>query len=206
MIHNRIRIARTSEDKDLVTIEERLAKGQPFYDTKTNRLFISEENNKKINTLVDSDAITSYISHKLHTPRKLKVKLNSTTDVTFDGSADQLAIPVIGTLPVVNGGTGVISSSMEANLTVKNATNVISTIAGKSISSIFESDGLTVKESSHSDVATDSDAIGNIRGNLITLAQLQNKFDNMEVKSIRGIDSTVGLIPVYGNGITLFYP
>lgn len=151
-MNNRIRIARTDSDKDLNSIgtNHTLVKGQPFYDTKTNRLFICETDYKKVNTLIDSDAITSYISHKLHTPRKLKVKLNSTTDVTFDGSADQLAIPVIGTLPVTNGGTGVISSSMEANLTVKNATNVKSAINGKSISTIFESDGITIKEATHS--------------------------------------------------------
>lgn len=46
---------------------------------------------------------------KLATARSLKVKLDSTTDITFDGSADQNAIPVTGTLSVANGGTGLAS-------------------------------------------------------------------------------------------------
>lgn len=43
---------------------------------------------------------------KLATARKLKTNLARTADSTFDGSADQLNIPVTGTLPVANGGTG----------------------------------------------------------------------------------------------------
>lgn len=43
---------------------------------------------------------------KLETARSLQVDLESSTAVTFDGSADQNAIPVTGTLPVSNGGTG----------------------------------------------------------------------------------------------------
>ena len=43
---------------------------------------------------------------KLTTARSLKTKLDSTTTVSFDGSADQNAIPVVGTLPIANGGTG----------------------------------------------------------------------------------------------------
>ena len=43
---------------------------------------------------------------KLTTARSLKTALNSTTAVTFDGSADQNAIPVTGTLGAGNGGTG----------------------------------------------------------------------------------------------------
>ena len=164
---NRIRIARTGSDKEISELEDKytLVKGQPFYDKKTNRLFICEEDYKKVNTLKDSDAITSYISHKLHTPRKLKVMLNSTTDVTFDGSADQLAIPVIGTLPVANGGTGVADSTTVSNITVKNATlsvdsnNVKDTINGQKITDIFEKDGLTVKKATNSDVANDVPAL-----------------------------------------------
>ena len=123
MIHNRIRIARTSEDKDLLDIQDTLSKGQPFYDTKTNRLFISEEDNKRINTLVDSDAVTSY---KIAVPRKLRTKLDSVIDATFDGSLDQEQIPITGVLPISNGGTGVSNSTTESNITVKNAKNIIS--------------------------------------------------------------------------------
>lgn len=43
---------------------------------------------------------------KLATARNLKVALGSTTDVTFDGSANQTSIPVSGTLAIANGGTG----------------------------------------------------------------------------------------------------
>lgn len=43
---------------------------------------------------------------KLATARSLKTKLDSTTAVTFDGSGAQDAIPVTGTLPIANGGTG----------------------------------------------------------------------------------------------------
>ena len=43
---------------------------------------------------------------KLKTARSLKTKLDSTTAVTFDGSAAQDAIPVTGILPVGSGGTG----------------------------------------------------------------------------------------------------
>jgi len=48
---------------------------------------------------------------KLATARKLKTNLASTADATFDGSADQASIPVTGTLPVANGGTGATSAS-----------------------------------------------------------------------------------------------
>lgn len=43
---------------------------------------------------------------KLSSARSLKVKLNSTTAITFDGSANQEEIPVTGTLPIANGGSG----------------------------------------------------------------------------------------------------
>lgn len=45
-------------------------------------------------------------SDTLTNPRKLKVLLSSTTDKTFNGSADLIDIPVSGTLPQTNGGTG----------------------------------------------------------------------------------------------------
>lgn len=45
-------------------------------------------------------------AEKLNTARKLKVNLASTSDVTFDGSANQTSIGVNGTLPATNGGTG----------------------------------------------------------------------------------------------------
>lgn len=44
---------------------------------------------------------------KLANARKLKTDLASTTDATFDGSTNQEAIPITGTLPAAHGGTGV---------------------------------------------------------------------------------------------------
>lgn len=46
----------------------------------------------------------------LLTARKLKVALGSTTDATFDGTADQTSIPISGTLGVAHGGTGVTTA------------------------------------------------------------------------------------------------
>lgn len=53
-----------------------------------------------------TSAGTADTAAKLATPRSLKTKLNSSTPVTFDGSGNQDAIPVVGTLPIGNGGTG----------------------------------------------------------------------------------------------------
>ena len=54
---------------------------------------------------------------KLATARSLKTKLDSTTAVTFDGSAAQDAIPVTGILPVANGGTGHAAELTETTAT-----------------------------------------------------------------------------------------
>ena len=45
-------------------------------------------------------------ANTLTTARQLKVNLGTTANATFDGSANQTNIPVSGTLPVTNGGTG----------------------------------------------------------------------------------------------------
>ena len=55
---------------------------------------------------LDTSGAWSGSAAKLTTARSLKTKLDSTTAVTFDGSAAQDAIPVTGTLPIGNGGTG----------------------------------------------------------------------------------------------------
>lgn len=52
---------------------------------------------------------------KLATARSLKVALGSTTAVTFDGSAAQESIPVSGTLPIKNGGTGQTNANAAFN-------------------------------------------------------------------------------------------
>lgn len=60
----------------------------------------------RVKTAIDSSGAFSGSAAKLTTARKLKTKLDSTSDATFDGSAAQEAIPVTGVLPVANGGTG----------------------------------------------------------------------------------------------------
>lgn len=61
---------------------------------------------------------------KLTDTVKLKVALGSTTDISFDGSADCLNIPISGTLEVPYGGTG--STSFTANSLIISGTNTTS--------------------------------------------------------------------------------
>ena len=53
----------------------------------------------------DGTGIVAF-ANKLTTARKLKTNLARTADSTFDGGSDQTNIPVTGTLPLGNGGTG----------------------------------------------------------------------------------------------------
>ena len=62
----------------------------------------------------------------LLTGRKLKVALGSTTDVTFDGTADVTNIPISGTLGVGNGGTGATTFTSGA-LLIGNGTSAVGT-------------------------------------------------------------------------------
>lgn len=64
---------------------------------------------------------------KLATARSLKVALGSTTAVTFDGSAAQDSIPVSGTLPTANGGTGNTSFTANRLLYTESASKMSST-------------------------------------------------------------------------------
>lgn len=59
-----------------------------------------------VRTATGDTTLNAGTATKLATARNLKVALNSTTDVTFDGSANQNSIPVSGVLPIANGGTG----------------------------------------------------------------------------------------------------
>lgn len=52
------------------------------------------------------DNVTVGKAKQLNTARKLKVALGSTTDKTFNGTADVTDIPISGTLAIGNGGTG----------------------------------------------------------------------------------------------------
>lgn len=65
---------------------------------------------------------------KLETARSLTTKLNSTTAVTFDGSADQNTIPVTGILPIANGGTGT-NTLTSGEALIGNGTSAITTRA-----------------------------------------------------------------------------
>ena len=80
------------------------------------------ENGHILGTL-DGNASTAT---KLATARSLKTKLDSTTAVTFDGSAAQDAIPVTGTLGVANGGTGTTTLTSGAAL-IGNGTGAVTT-------------------------------------------------------------------------------
>ena len=69
----------------------------------------------------------------LTTPRKLKVALNSTTDITFDGTADRTNIPVSGTLPVANGGTSATTAAdARTNLGVYSTSDIDTKLNAKS--------------------------------------------------------------------------
>ncbi len=71
---------------------------------------------------------------KLATARKLKTNLARTADSTFDGSADQVDIPVKGTLPVGNGGTGKASVTA-GNYVVGTGTSAMVEKAPKDVGS-----------------------------------------------------------------------
>ena len=72
---------------------------------------------------------------KLTNARKLRTNLASTSEATFNGTADQLNIPVTGVLPVANGGTGAANlnglvQTGAVNQTIAGTKTFSSTIAG----------------------------------------------------------------------------
>lgn len=76
--------------------------------SRTGAVVLSKDDVELSNVDNTRDSAKNVLSAtKLTTPRSLKTNLGSTAAVTFDGSADQNSIPVTGTLPVGNGGTGV---------------------------------------------------------------------------------------------------
>lgn len=84
--------------------------------TDTIAMQVNENGNVSFtNTVSASISGNAATATKLATARSLKTKLDSTTAVTFDGSADQNAIPVTGTLGAANGGTGKTSLQDAAN-------------------------------------------------------------------------------------------
>lgn len=87
--------------------------GYAYYDTSTKLFYIDADYDG--NGTIKRYPINAGTAIKLATARSLKTKLDSTTAVTFDGSADQNAIPVTGTLPIANGGTGATTANDAAN-------------------------------------------------------------------------------------------
>ena len=67
----------------------------------------------------------------LLTARKLKVALGSTTDKTFDGTADVTDIPISGILGVGNGGTG--TTSFTANSLIMSGSSTTAALTTRSI-------------------------------------------------------------------------
>ena len=112
--------------------------------------------------------VAALTSDKLSTARKLKTNLARTADSTFDGSADQTNIPVTGTLPVGNGGTGRTSvtsgnyvvgagtSAMVEKTPKDVGSNVLSSLDDKSNASSYANfvDGDFVVGSDHVDAST----------------------------------------------------
>ncbi len=102
------------------------------------------------------------------TSRKLKTNLARTSDSTFDGSADQTNIPVTGTLPVGNGGTGRTSvtsgsyvvgagaSAMVEKTPKEVGSNVLSSLDDKSNASSYANfvDGDFIVGSDHVNAST----------------------------------------------------
>lgn len=113
-------------------------------------------------------ANTSASADKLSSSRKLKTNLARTADSTFDGSSDQTNIPVTGTLPVANGGTGKTSvtsgnyvvgdgtSAMVEKTPKEVGSNVLSSLDDKSNASSYANfvDGDFVVGSDHVDAST----------------------------------------------------
>lgn len=112
--------------------------------------------------------VAALTSDKLSTARKLKTNLARTAESTFDGSADQTNIPVTGTLPVGNGGTGRTSvtsgnyvvgagtSAMVEKTPKEVGSNVLSSLDDKSNASSYANfvDGDFVVGSDHVDAST----------------------------------------------------
>lgn len=76
------------------------------------------------------NAATATVASKLQTARSLQVKLDSSSVATFDGSANQTAIPVSGTLRVTNGGTGSASSLVANKLIYSNSSTSMTSSSG----------------------------------------------------------------------------
>ena len=79
---------------------------------------------------INQSTITAGKATKLETARNLGVALNSTTAVTFDGSANQTSIPVSGTLAIANGGTNMTSVTSKGIVYATSTTALATTTAG----------------------------------------------------------------------------
>lgn len=83
--------------------------GYAYYDTSSKLFYIDADYDE--NGTIKRYPINAGTALKLAIARSLKTKLDSTTAVTFDGSADQNAIPVTGTLSIGHGGTGATTAA-----------------------------------------------------------------------------------------------
>lgn len=82
-----------------------------------------------------TNAVAAQHADKLTTPRNLRANLAATDAAPFDGTANQLNIPVAGILPVANGGTGAsnlngLVQTGAVNQTIAGTKTFSSTIAG----------------------------------------------------------------------------
>lgn len=165
---------------------------EPFWDR-----LISFTSNVASNTSASAD--------KLSSSRKLKTNLARTADSTFDGSADQTNIPVTGTLPVGNGGTGK-NSVTSGNYLVGNGTsamvektpkdvgsNVLSSLDDKSDASSYADfvDGDFVVGSDHVDASTISASTFVRRTALNLWKYIKSKLSGSDV-NIGGNAATAG--------------
>lgn len=134
-------------------------------------------------------------AEKLNIARKLKVNLASTSDVTFDGSADKTGIGVSGTLPVANGGTG-NATNVSNSVIVGNGTGALKNIEPSKNSSSIGQGGAF-----YTPVGTSSDKTPTPRFG--TLPAAQGGTGNTSLQATRnamGLGNTTGALPVANGG------
>lgn len=104
------------------------------------------------------------------TARKLKTNLARTSNSTFDGSADQENIPVTGTLPVGNGGTG-RTSVTSGNYVVGAGTSAMVEKAPKDVgSNVLSSLDDKSNASSYADFVDNDFVVGSDHVNASTIS------------------------------------
>ncbi len=180
-----------------------------------------------LNTYTGSDAIligkasSAFTTDKLSAARKLKTNLARTADSTFDGTANQENIPVTGTLPLGNGGTGkTTAKAAEYNLTTGKS-EISDTTSGDDrvvfeVASPSESNGVTRGFRKLSTIWTwikgllSSESGVNISGNAATATALSAGADRTKLDGISAgankveSSSTNGKIKIDGTDTTVY--